>query len=60
MKNAIPIGLNVWYVLGLVFESDTASILELKAKLVIVILLVVYRLVLVKDVFFLSGMGYVN
>ena len=48
MKNAIPIGLNVWYVLGLGFESHTASILELKAKLVIVILLVV----LVKDVFF--------
>ena len=44
MKNAIPIGLNIWYVLGLVFESDIAFILELKAKLV--------RLVLVQDVVF--------
>ena len=51
MINAFSVGLNTWYVLGLVFESDTASILELKAKLVIVILLV-YRLVLVKDVVF--------
>ena len=65
MKNAIPVGLNIWYVLGLVFESDTAFILEFKAKIskspkLVIVILLVLQIGNSQRCCFLSGMGYVS